>query len=188
MDKVSHHTNRHHSCQLDGRPIFLSGASRPIVGRIESGARLTVGAAPCDSSGPCAVTVSPTGGLTDPRYVAEPKLDGRHAQIDVANHRPVHVFSRSAQVTQAPWDGVTNGGAPAGRIRGARWRSGRRRWPCRAAVRWKARRRQSLMRVELLPEYLFEHRREPIPAQRRSPHRDHRALAAIVVSRRLVAL
>ena len=32
--------------------------------------------------------------LADPRYSAEPKLDGQRAQIHVCDHRTVHVFSR----------------------------------------------------------------------------------------------
>src|SRR5262245_17087231 len=32
--------------------------------------------------------------LGDPRYVAEPKLDGQRAQIHVRDHRTVHCFSR----------------------------------------------------------------------------------------------
>jgi ATP-dependent DNA ligase len=30
--------------------------------------------------------------LTDPRYIAEPKLDGQRAQVH--DHRTIHVFSR----------------------------------------------------------------------------------------------
>ncbi len=33
-------------------------------------------------------------GLEDPRYSAEPKLDGQRAQIHVREHRTVHAFSR----------------------------------------------------------------------------------------------
>src|SRR5262245_15175513 len=32
--------------------------------------------------------------LGDPRYVAEPKLDGQRAQVYVRDHRTIHVFSR----------------------------------------------------------------------------------------------
>jgi ATP-dependent DNA ligase len=32
--------------------------------------------------------------LTDPRYIAEPKLDGQRAQVHVRDHRTIHVFSR----------------------------------------------------------------------------------------------
>jgi ATP-dependent DNA ligase len=32
--------------------------------------------------------------LTDPRYVAEPKLDGQRAQIHVHQGRTVHLYSR----------------------------------------------------------------------------------------------
>jgi ATP-dependent DNA ligase len=32
--------------------------------------------------------------LADPRYIAEPKLDGQRAQLHVRAHRTVHAFSR----------------------------------------------------------------------------------------------
>ena len=32
--------------------------------------------------------------LADPRYIAEPKLDGPRAQLHVRDHRTVHAFSR----------------------------------------------------------------------------------------------
>jgi ATP-dependent DNA ligase len=32
--------------------------------------------------------------LADPRYIAEPKLDGQRAQLHVRDHRTVHVYSR----------------------------------------------------------------------------------------------
>jgi ATP-dependent DNA ligase len=32
--------------------------------------------------------------LADPRYSAEPKLDGQRAQLHIRDHRPVHAFSR----------------------------------------------------------------------------------------------
>jgi ATP-dependent DNA ligase len=35
--------------------------------------------------------------LADPRYIAEPKLDGQRAQLLVRDHQTVHAFSRAGR-------------------------------------------------------------------------------------------